>query len=145
MQPLDSPPTPGSTSLYRHLRNVLAVGVLVALAALVFVDRTADAQTSTCAETTHQPDFDPEVLVGTTATRLPQLCGRRGVEIWNHGPNTIWCTVTGLSKWARVNKSRGIVPGDAWPVDGKDTNPIWCIAETAAQVTGAATILSEIR
>lgn len=130
-------------------RRALPLLLGVALVALAFValrGREADAQTSTCGTDTHQPDYDPQVLVGTTPTRLPQLCGRRGVHIKNYGPNTIWCTTTGLAKWARVgNRSLGIPSGEGYGIDASDKNPIWCVAETAAQVDGAATVLTEMR
>ncbi len=132
---------------YAWGRPVLVVAALLAaaVALLLFSSRAAEAQTSTCGPDTHQPDFDPQVLVGTTATRMPQLCGRRGVHVLNLGPNPIWCTTTGLSKWARVGKSLRVGNGEGFGLDATDKNPIWCIAETAAQVDGAATVLTEMR
>lgn len=85
-----------------------------------------------------------EVLVGTTATALPQLGQRRGVEIQNLGPNPIFCAL-GSSAAAVVNKARKVDAGAAWALNAPSTQTIWCVASTAAQVTGAATVVTEIR
>ena len=87
-----------------------------------------------------------EVLVLTTATQLPQTAtaprGRSAIEIQNLGPNSIFCAFS--SATAVVNKARRIQSGESWAIDAKSHIPIYCIAATANQVTGAATIVSEL-
>jgi hypothetical protein len=115
------------------IRNALR---LAPLALLVFFAAPAQAQTPT--QTT-------EVLVLTTATALPNLSGRMGIEILNLGPNDIWCAL-GSSTLAVVNKSRKVAAsGGSWSLSAGDKIKIWCIASTANQVTGAATIVTELR
>lgn len=84
-----------------------------------------------------------EVLVQTTATALPQTTlYRRGLLIENRGPNAIWCAF-GSSAKAVVNKAHKVAAnGGLFPVNAPDK--VWCIAETANQVTGAATVVSEV-
>lgn len=84
-----------------------------------------------------------EVLVLTTATAMPQTSlTRRGLMIENRGPNAIWCAF-GSSSRAVVNKSHKVsASGDRFTFNGPDK--VWCIAETANQVTGAATVVSEV-
>lgn len=83
-----------------------------------------------------------EVLVLTTATALPQSSVyRRGMLIENRGPNAIWCAMGSSSK-AVANKSHRVAPnGGTLAFNGPDL--WWCVAETANQVTGAATVVSE--
>jgi hypothetical protein len=81
-----------------------------------------------------------EVLVLTTPTALPVLRYRRIFEVQNLGPNDIFCA--GSSAGAVANKARRIAAnGGAWSFSGGDA--VWCVAATANQVTGAATITSE--
>lgn len=123
----------------------MAVVMAAAMGVVALWPDTAEAQSGAqCPAGTHQPGTDPEVLVLTTATRLPQLCGRSAVEIQNLGPNSIYCSL-GYSSMARVGKARKVGTGETWSIDVPATLPIWCIAETAAQVTGAATIVSEVK
>lgn len=87
-----------------------------------------------------------EILLTTTATALPQLFGRRAMLIENRGPNAIWCAFGGTSS-AVVNKAHRIGPStetgnNRFPYNG--TEVVYCIAETANQVTGAATVVSEV-
>jgi hypothetical protein len=91
------------------------------------------------------PALAGEVLVLTTATRVDPapLSGRRGIEIQNNGPNTIVCQVrntTGLT----TTKGRLVLPGEAWAVGAYTNTPIYCLALTANQVTGAATNVTEV-
>lgn len=83
-----------------------------------------------------------EVLVlasGSTAmpVRDPSSIG---FEIQNLGPNPIYCQVAGT---AVVNKSRKVSAGNAWSASVKYPRQVNCIAGTADQVTGAATIFTE--
>lgn len=81
-----------------------------------------------------------EVLVLTTPTAMPKVSFRRAIEIQNLGPNDIFCA--GSSAGAVVNKARRIeANGGTWWFTAADQ--VWCIAASAAQVSGAATIVSE--
>lgn len=128
----------------RFLVLLMAAALLAGLALVLNPTQPAEAQTSYCPAGTYQGPADPEVLVLTTPTKLPQLCARKGVEVFNNGPATIWCT-TAAATYARVGRSRPIASGLGWSVDAKDTNSIWCVADGANQVAGAATILSELK
>lgn len=85
-----------------------------------------------------------EVLVlNSAATALPKLQGRTAVEIFNHGPNTIFCSF--VQAQTIVEKARPITTDTSWAVDTTGRVDMWCIAKTADQVTGAATIVSELK
>ena len=86
-----------------------------------------------------------EVLVLTTSTRVDgaSTSYRRGVEIQNQGPNTIWCNV-GTSTVV-ANKARQVLSGEAWAVNVRAGVPVYCLASTASQVTGAATVVTEAK
>lgn len=88
-----------------------------------------------------QPDYTREVLVTTTAATITRLEGSRGVEIQNLGPNAIYCS---LGSTAVLNKSRKIAAGGFWSVSVPRQVDVSCIAETANQLTGAATIVTEV-
>jgi hypothetical protein len=82
-----------------------------------------------------------EVLVLTSATKVTSSNTRRGTLIENRGPNAIWCAFTAASDV--VNKSHKVAAdGGLFPFNSPDA--VYCIAETAAQVTGAATVVSEV-
>ena len=86
-----------------------------------------------------------EVLVLTTATELPRTQGRTAIEIQNlHAANAIFCALTDSTK-AVVNRARRIASGETWSFPANDTVRIWCISATAAQTTGAATVVTELR
>lgn len=94
---------------------------------------------------TAPPALAGEVLVlASAATRVDPspVVGRQGIEIQNLGPNAIFCqlrTTTGLV----ANKGRRIVNGEAWGLTAPSSLRVYCIAATADQVTGAATIITE--
>lgn len=82
-----------------------------------------------------------EVLVLTTTTVMPRLKTSQGFEIQNLGPNPIWCAF-GVA--AVANKARLIAAnGGSWSAGVTGYVLVNCIAGTANQVTGAATIISE--
>lgn len=88
--------------------------------------------------------YTNEVLVQTTATLVTTtLLGRRAVEIQNLGPNAIFCAVHDSSA-AVVNKARRIDPFTAFAVDLPPGRTVYCIAASANQSTGAATIVTEV-
>lgn len=104
--------------------------------------RTLLALLAVCTASVSLAGTTTEVLVLTTATALPQVSlYRRGMFIENRGPNAIWCTFS--SATAVVNKAHRVAPsGGTFAVNAPDK--MWCIAETANQVTGAATVVSEV-
>lgn len=141
----NQPASPGiAARAWRWALTALAA-VAILLGALALLEPHA-AWAQTCPANTHAAGTDPEVLVGTTPTRLPQLCGRTGMEIQNLGPNPIWCVVSHNSVHARVNRARKVdAGGGIFAANVKDTQPVFCVASTAAQVQGAATIVTEAR
>lgn len=93
-----------------------------------------------------------EVLVvasaGGTTVPTTALAGRKAIEIQNLGPNPIFCTADGTAPVA--NKARridalGTTAQPAWSIDAGPAIVVKCIAATADQVTGAATIVTEVR
>jgi len=86
-----------------------------------------------------------EVLVSnTTPTPLPasSLYNRRTVEVQNLGPNPIYVAFSSAA--AVVTKARRLATNDSWTVSGTGFT-LYAIAGTADQVTGAATIVSEVQ
>jgi hypothetical protein len=111
----------------RRLRPLLAVALLASAIAVAY-----------SVVLTH------ETLVLTTATSLPQTPSRTAVEIQNLGPNPIYCSV-GDSAAAVVGKARMVeANGGKWALRVGAEVPIYCIA-SANQVTGAATVTTELR
>lgn len=91
-----------------------------------------------------------EILVSAAvATRVdpdPPMF-RKSIEVLNLGPNTIWIAPgSGSSAPAALvaNKCRRLVTGEGAQYDLSGGRHIWAIAETADQVTGAATVVTEI-
>lgn len=85
------------------------------------------------------------LVLNSASTTVPAsaLAGRRAIEIQNLGPNAIFCNVNGA---AVVNKNRKISTDGSWAFDCSDTAcAVQCIAATGDQVTGAATIVTELK
>lgn len=85
-----------------------------------------------------------EVLVlNSAATLIPTAgwTGRRSIEIYNNGPNAIYCS----GGTPVVNKAREVAADTSWAVDVSEAIVIRCIAATADQATLAATIVTEVR
>lgn len=71
---------------------------------------------------------------------------RKAVELQNLGPNAIYCTVDGQAPLATGALGRRIdASGGTWTLDAGSGITIKCIAATAAQVSGAATQVTELR
>lgn len=91
-------------------------------------------------------DCDEVLVDNTTVTAVPasDLSGRRSIEIQNLGPNAIYCSLGGedpvLTKSRKIDAS-----GGTWALDVSDAIDVECLAATADQVTGAATIVCEIK
>jgi len=85
-----------------------------------------------------------EVLVQSSAPTLmvrnPQSAG---FEFYNHGPNAIWCAIGGDGGTALSGKSRKIASEGTWSAAQNGTVPVWCVADTAGQDSGAATVMTE--
>jgi hypothetical protein len=77
---------------------------------------------------------------GTMVPTTP-MTGRVGIEVQNRGPNSIYCKET---SGAVVGTSREIASGSTWSLDVTELVAINCKAATADQVTGAATIVTEV-
>ena len=90
--------------------------------------------------------FTNEVLVlASGAVRLETgLVGRTGLEIQNLGPNPIWIGLD-TSGTAVVNKSRKLNTGESWSLNLREQVKVYAIASTADQVTGAATVVTEVQ
>jgi hypothetical protein len=82
-----------------------------------------------------------EVLVLTTATAITRTAKSRAFELQNLGPNAIHCCVAGTPV---ANKCRKIDASGTWAADLPAEIDVSCLASTANQVTGAATIITEI-
>lgn len=79
--------------------------------------------------------------VGTMVPASPMV-GRLGIEIQNRGPNSIFCKQT---SGAALNTTREIKGGgDSWGLDVTESVTINCKAATADQVSGAATVVTEV-
>ncbi len=98
-----------------------------------------------CAALAQTPTLTTEILVTTgTAVSFPRDSKAFSVEIYNHGPNAIWCALVSQSA-AISGKSRKIAAEGTWAMPVSPVAAIWCIADTANQVTGAATIFTQFR
>lgn len=84
-----------------------------------------------------------EVLVLTTPTEMPRLAGSKAIEIQNLGPNPIFCALDTSAK-AVLNKARRVDSGSSWALTIPSQRRVYCVA-TANQVTGAASIVTNIR
>ncbi len=104
---------------------------------------TAAAQATLVDASAKSTGKTTEFLVGissSTVSPLP-LFGRRAVEVQNNGPATIYCAI-GVP--AVVGHSRVVAAGASWSVNLGDGVSLNCIA-SVAQVSGAATIVTEVR
>lgn len=83
-----------------------------------------------------------EVLATTTAALVTRDANSKGFELLNLGPNNLWAALGAVADCV-VNKCRKIAPGDFWAC-GDSSGTLYIKCETADQVTGAATILTEV-
>lgn len=89
-----------------------------------------------------------KLVLNATATQVDlAIVLRKGIELQNLGPNAIYCVLSSLTTAPTVTltKARKLNNGDAWSLDIPPGLHIWCKAATADQVTGAATIVTEVR
>lgn len=92
-----------------------------------------------------------EVLVTTTGVALPALNGRLGLEVYNNGPNALHCSfgiaIAGNAFWVinPIDTTDATHPKPGyWSAAAKSYQPIFCVAVSADQITGAATVVNEI-
>lgn len=90
------------------------------------------------------PPPQAEVLVlASAAVRVDAgMPNRRWIEVQNLGPNAISCSLSAAG--AAVAKSRRLATNEAWAPPASSVHKIYCRAATADQVTGAATIVTEL-
>jgi len=115
------------------MMNQLAEDVASALAIVTAIEDYRMIYTPTFMQET-------EILLNaSTPTSIPTtpLVGRVSAEIQNNGPNDIW--VGPLSN----QRMRKIIPKESWTVDYY--GPLYGITVTATQVTGAGTVLTEVK
>ena len=121
---------------------------------LAFVALLLFAFTASAVDTNNRANgtgVTTEVLVSNAVqTALPAtpLADRRAVEIQNLGPNAIYCAIgpAATPPTAVLLKSRQIAAsGGVWAVDAGPNVVVRCLAATADQVTGAATVVTEVR
>jgi hypothetical protein len=89
-------------------------------------------------------------LAGGTAVPATPLANRKGIELQNLGPNAIYCTIDGQAPLSTGALGRRVgpaseSPGNTWSLDIGPSIVITCIAAVAAQVTTAATQVTEVR
>lgn len=110
------------------MRKLIAVPI-----ALLFFGSAAHAQSA--------PRVTEVLVLASAATEITRTEHRKSIEILNLGPNSIFCAFTSAD--AVVNKSRRIASGSSWSLDLRWQQRVYCIAATADQVTGAATVVTE--
>lgn len=87
------------------------------------------------------PKLTEVLVLASAATEITRTDLRKSLEILNLGPHPIYCAFT--SAGAVVNKARRIPYGASWSLPLSWTQKVYCIAASADQVTGAATVVSE--
>ena len=86
-----------------------------------------------------------KLVLASAATQVDlAITSRKGIEIQNLGPNSIFCALQ-TSSLAVVNKARKIAAGESWSLALAPNIHVYCKAATADQVTGAATVVTEVR
>jgi hypothetical protein len=86
------------------------------------------------------------LVLNATPTRLDTASKRfRSIEIQNNGPNNIWCAIGHEAPASLVLlQCRKVVPTEAWSLDLCSSLHVWALAETANQISGAATCVTEV-
>lgn len=87
--------------------------------------------------------FSKEILVATTATIIPRSEDTGTIEILNKGPNVIYAVLVD-SALATTNARRPIAVNEAWTLDIEESTACYLICPLGLQVTGAATIVTEL-
>lgn len=131
----------------------IAIGAVVGLACAFALAALADVATQGGTQNVgdwwvtagaHRSCTFAEVVVtnaagGTTITAVT----RKAIDIFNGGPNTIYCRFDGGTPSASTAGGRPILANASFPVDVTSAVVIKCIAATAAQVTTAATAVTQ--
>ena len=84
------------------------------------------------------------VTNGAGGSTLTNFANRRVLELQNLGPNAIFVTIDGQAPLATGALGRKIDPGTTWAVMANAGVVVKAIAATAAQVTTAATQVTEL-
>ena len=89
------------------------------------------------------------LVLASAATRITVGSNAKAVELQNLGPNPIYCSFNANAGSADggavvATKARRIDSGGSWGFNFYGQY-VWCIAGTADQVTGAATVSTEAR
>lgn len=82
---------------------------------------------------------------GGTTTPATPLAQRKAIEVFNGGPNSIYCTVDGSAPLSTGANGRKIAADGSWALDAGPSIALRCIAATAAQVTPACAMVTELR
>lgn len=88
-----------------------------------------------------------QVLVGTTPIQLDPIPpnNRQFIEVFNNGPNPLWLVPTASvgAPTIVVGKAICVDPHSAWIMYLGPAIAVWAITEVAAQVDGAATMVTQ--
>lgn len=96
----------------------------------------------TAAAVTPPPQAEVLVLASAAVRVDAGMPNRQWVEVQNLGPNAISCSFSAAG--AVVTKSRRLAQYEVWTPRASSVMKIYCRAATADQVTGAATIVTEL-
>lgn len=133
------------------MKRFLALAIVAALAVPLFTSTRAEAAPPSSAvlsavSSELQNVVPDEILVLTTPTLMTSKATatsyRSGLGVKNLGPNPIYCSRTTtpvVGKSWRVDANGGVLT-----IKASDVFVLYCIAESAPQVSGAATVLLEI-
>lgn len=88
-----------------------------------------------------------EVCITNAAggTTITNMTSRKAIELQNLGPNSIFCTVGGETPLATGAMGRKIAADTVWSLDAGSAITLKCIAASAAQVTPACTMVTQLR
>ena len=125
------------------------IGFLCAAAALLSLASVEVGGVLRTDNTARVSSIQSEVYVGLytdagcTVVPATGLVGRHSVEIFNNGPNKLYCTPN--STCPAVGTARPIAAAASWALDVSDATSFRCVADTASQVDGGTTFVTEIR
>lgn len=134
----------------RGIWGILALGAVLSIVASEFGFRIHEARAAGTVESTWlsmvegqaaNTALTQEVLFTTTSSCVTSLTLRKSIELYNNGPNTIFCSLTTA---AVLNKGRPIAAAASWAIDLPPSIPLCCIT-SAPQLTTAATIATQTR
>lgn len=94
------------------------------------------------------------VVLASRPTHITRRPEAHGFELKNQGPNSIFCSLGGTPTAPPIysadggttvidGKTREVESKSSWAGDVPGSVQIWCIAHSADQATGAATIITD--